>query len=99
MMNSAEVESLILGVLKDVNEELPDDRKINVRPDTILFGVDAELDSLALISLVVGVESAVNVRWGLDLMLADERAMSREILPFSNVQTLKAYILELGQGS
>lgn len=95
MIEAAEVEKLILNALENLNEELPADRKVNIRPDTVLFGLNAELDSLSLVSLVVEVESAINSRLGLDISLADERAMSRPVLPFSNVQTLKDYILEI----
>ena len=99
MIESSEVEELILNALRNVNDELAADRKINVRPDTVLFGMNAELDSLSLVSLVVEVESAVNSRLGLDVSLADERAMSRPVLPFANVQTLKDYILEIARQS
>lgn len=95
MVEAAEVEKVILGALENLNEELPTDRKIKVSPETILFGVNAELDSLSLVSLVVEVESAVNTKFGLDLTLADERAMSRPVLPFTSVQTLRDYVLEL----
>lgn len=98
MIEAAEVEGLILKALEDLNEELPAGRKLDVNPDTPLFGVDAQLDSLALVSLVVEVELAINTRLGLDLSLADERAMSRPVLPFTSVRTLRDYILELASG-
>ena len=98
MIEADEVEKLILGALENLNAELPADRKLKIRPDMVLFGLNAELDSLSLVSLVVEVESAVNSRLGLDVSLADERAMSRPVLPFTSVQTLKEFILELARG-
>ncbi len=95
MVEAAAVESVILKTLETLNGELSDDKKIKVTPDTVLFGVNAELDSLSLVSFVVEIEAAVNSAFGLDVSLADERAMNRSVLPFTNVQTLKSYILEL----
>lgn len=95
MVDGAEVEKWILQALENLNEELPPERRLRVRPDMVLFGRNAELDSLALVSLVVEVESLLSARLGLDVSLADERAMSRDILPFTNVQTLRDYVLEL----
>ena len=95
MIEATEVEKIILTALANLNEELPADRRINISVDTVLFGVNAELDSLSLVSLVVEVESEVNTKLGLDITLADERAMSRPVLPFTSVQTLRDYVLEL----
>ena len=64
-----------------------------IKSGTVLFGADSELDSLSLVSLVVEVESALANR-GLDVSLAEEAAMTRAVPAFTNVQTLKDYILE-----
>jgi acyl carrier protein len=88
------VEAIIFAALNNVNDELPEDQRIVVTDATVLFGVDAEIDSLALVSIVVDVESALDREFGLDIALADEDAMDRPVPPFANVQTLKEYILE-----
>ena len=89
------IEELILGALNDVNEEQPEDERIDVGPNTPLFGPDAQIDSLALVSVIVDVETALNVDYDLPISLTDDRAMTREISPFDDVQTLKDYIVEL----
>jgi acyl carrier protein len=89
------IEELILGALNDVNEEQPEDERIAVGPSTPLFGPDAQIDSLALVSVIVDVETALNVDYDLPISLTDDRAMTREISPFDDVQTLKDYIVEL----
>jgi acyl carrier protein len=94
-MTPSDVEALILQALENLNEEHPADRKLNVRPEMVLFGRNAELDSLSLVSLVVEVETLLNNRHGIDVVLADERAMARDVLPFTNVGTLRDYIVEL----
>ena len=94
-LTGEKVEEMILAALADVNEEQPDDEKFEVGPDTALFGPDAEIDSLSLVSLIVDVETALNVDYDLPISLTDDRAMTREVSPFDNVQNLKDYILEL----
>jgi acyl carrier protein len=89
------IEELILGALNDVNDEQPEDERIEVGPSTPLFGPDAQIDSLALVSVIVDVETALNVDYDLPISLTDDRAMTREISPFDDVQTLKDYIVEL----
>jgi len=89
------IEELILGALNDVNDEQPEDERIEVGPTTPLFGPSAQIDSLALVSVIVDVETALNVDYDLPISLTDDRAMTREISPFDDVQTLKDYIVEL----
>ena len=94
-LTGEQVEEMILAALADVNDELPDDEKVEITPRTPLFGADAQIDSLSLVSLIVDVETALNVDHDLPVSLTDDRAMTREISPFDDVQTLKDYILEL----
>ncbi len=93
MIEAEEVEGIILKALRDLNEELPPGNQITVDSGTVLFGADSDLDSLSLVSLVVEVESALASR-GLDVSLAEEGAMTGTVPAFTNVQTLRDYILE-----
>jgi acyl carrier protein len=90
-----EVETLIFDALRNLNEELSEDQRVGVSVDTVLFGLDSDLDSLSLVSVVVDIESSLS-SIGLNISLTDERAMSQAVLPFSTVTTLKEYILEVG---
>ena len=95
VLTGSQIEELIIGALNDVNDEQPDDERIDVGPTTPLFGPNAQIDSLALVSVIVDVETALNVDYDLPISLTDDRAMTREISPFDDVQTLKDYIVEL----
>lgn len=53
------------------------------------------LDSLALVSFITDLEQTLNDELGLELILADERAMSSKNSPFKNVDSLTQYILTL----
>jgi acyl carrier protein len=93
-----EVETLIFDALRNLNEELSEDQRVEVSAETVLFGLNSGLDSLSLVSVVVDIESSLS-NIGLNISLTDERAMSQDVLPFSTVTTLKEYILETGNES
>jgi acyl carrier protein len=95
MLTEQAVQRIILRALDNLNEELDGDSKIAVGPDTCLFGPEAMLDSLSLVSVIVDVENAASEAAGFPIALTDDRAMSREVSPFNNVENLTAYIIEL----
>ncbi len=86
---------VVLRALSDLNDELDAGSKIEVSETTPLFGPDATLDSLSLVSVIVDVETALTTELGDPISLTDDRAMSREVSPFSDVTALTDYILEL----
>jgi len=98
-MIEKEVEQLIIEALNELNDEFPDDEKIIISSDAILFGKDSQIDSLSLVSLIVNIESKLCSILNRDLSLTDDRAMTRSESPFLNVQTLKNYIIELVEES
>ncbi len=95
MVTSETIESVILNALHSLNNELPEDAKIQVNGQTALFGADATIDSLSLVSLIVDIESALNSDHGLEISLTDDRAMTRAVSPYTDVSALKTYIIEL----
>lgn len=95
MLNQAAVQDIILLALNNINEERGPDQQLAVGPDTRLFGADAVLDSLSLVSVIVDVEAAVSDASGRDISLTDDRAMGQAVSPFTDVQALTAYILLL----
>jgi acyl carrier protein len=99
MLTREEIESIIFGAIAALNAEREPGDQIPASKDTALFGVDAVLDSLSFVSLVTDVETSLNVDHGLDISLADDRAMSRPQSPYESVATLTDYIVELTEGS
>ena len=95
MLTSTEVEAVIYQAIAALNVEREPDDQIPESPETALFGVDAVLDSLQFVSLVTDVETSLNVDHGLDISLADDRAMSRPQSPYDSVATLRDYVMEL----
>lgn len=86
---------IVLAALASANEELDEAEKIGVAADTQLFGADAQINSLSLVSLIVDVEQALEDETGEVISLTDEGAMNREPSPFRNADTLSDYIVEL----
>ena len=92
MLNKEAIQSIIFRALESVNDERSSEEKILINAETSLFGVDAVLDSLSLVSVIVDVESALSEASGREISLTDDRAMSQTVSPFSNVSTLTNYI-------
>jgi acyl carrier protein len=95
MLDHAAVQDIVLRALESLNDERDADDRFVVGPQTRLFGADAALDSLDLVSVIVDVEEAVSAAAGRTVMLTDDRAMSQEVSPFTDVAALTAYVLSL----
>jgi len=99
MANKDTVIEIIYRALRNLNEELEDEKRIALSPETKLFGPNATLDSLSLVSVIVDVETAVSDEYGRNISLTDDTAMTQALSPFSDVTTLADYIVrQLGQG-
>ena len=91
----AAVLEAIYQALRTLNEERAADEQIAIGPDTCLFGEGSALDWLSLVSVIVDLETAVSDQFGKPISLTDDKAMSRDPVPFTDVTALKTYILEL----
>jgi len=85
----------IYKALRSLNEERAANDQIDIGPDTCLFGESSALDSLSLVSVVVDLETLVSDTFGRFVSLTDDRAMSRDPVPFTDVGALKGYLMEL----
>jgi acyl carrier protein len=84
-------EQVLQLVLTTVSQEADDIGYDELRAptgETPLFGGDAGIDSLSLVRLVAAVERAALVRFGRNIVLADERAMSMRNSPFRTAGAL-----------
>ena len=64
-------------------------------PDTRLFGSHGVFDSMGLVSLIVAIEESISDAYGVEVTLADERAMSQKRSPFLTIASLSSYTQEL----
>lgn len=95
MSKKDEVENIIFQALTTLNQERGSDNQVDVGHGTALFGPDAVLNSLELVSVMVDIETLAADKFGQPVSLTDDTAMERDPVPFVNVSALTAYILEL----
>jgi acyl carrier protein len=98
MIDKAQVVSAVLAAIEELNQDLPSDAALEPTCDTVLFGRGSRLDSLGLVNLIVAVEGSLADELGVEITLADEKAMSQKSSPFRTVDTLADYIvMSLGE--
>lgn len=78
------VRLLIVGLLPEAEKE-------NHR----IFGQGGSLDSLGLVNFLADLEYRLEEQFGRVVVLASERAMSRQRSPFRDAEALTAYVVEL----
>ena len=90
-----EIEEIIIKVLNELNEELENESLNNPTTRTKLYGSSGALDSLALVSFITDLEERISDEFEIDIVLADEKAMSQRTSPFRNIESLTLYIKNL----
>jgi hypothetical protein len=95
LVTKDEVFAVIYAAMESLNEEFDDDQKIPIAPDTKLFGGDALIDSLSLVSVIIDVESGASEALGFPVVLTDDRAINESVSPFTSPDALANYIMIL----
>ena len=90
-----QITATILTTLNDLVDTLPDNQKFKPGVDTKLFGAGSLIDSLTLVSFIVELESVLSSEFDTEIVLTDDRAMTREKSPFESVDELANYIVEI----
>ena len=98
MKNEEKVLRAICSAVDAVNEDLSKNEKISKSMDAHLYGKNGNLDSIALVNLIVAVEETIADEFGVAITLADERAMSQRKSTFKSMRSLSEYILLLLNG-
>src|SRR5437867_11411585 len=86
-----ELVSLIVKAAREFGEHSRVALPATIDDDTPLFGREGFLDSMALVSLVVAVEQAIEDELGVSVSLADDRALSQRTSPYRTVGALADY--------
>ena len=89
------IEALIKDALTEINEEIESSELENITKETRLYGGNSALDSLGLVSLIADLEEIISDEFDIEVVLADEKAMSQRTSPFRTVETLTDYIYTL----
>lgn len=93
-MNIESVSSIVYGAIDELNEELPLDRQIRKDETTVILGSKRELDSLALVNLVVIIEEQFEKEKSIFLNLTADTNLLDEN---SNLTTLGALIKHIAE--
>lgn len=92
--------SLIYRAMENQNALRTEPLDASRGAETHLFGADGQLDSMGLVSLIVSVEEEVESEFGVNVILASDRAMSGRRSPFATVGSLAEYLESLmGEGA
>ena len=89
-----EVQSLIADSLRQLRADLALPELAEVGPATSLMGEGSDLDSMAIVHLIVDLEGRLQETFGKNWILADERALSRHRSPFRTIGDLSDFIVE-----
>lgn len=89
------IAKLVFDCINDFQNELDIKIDMGEGEQTRLFGGNGQLDSIALVSLIVNIEEAIENEFNVSVTLADEKAMSRRTSPFVRISSLIDYIAEL----
>lgn len=87
------IANFILEILNEMAEEQDNPALANLDLEARLFG--ERLDSMGIVFLVTDLEAKISDELDVDIILADERAMSQKTSPFRSVKTLANYATQL----
>jgi len=90
-----QVLQIFLRQLHELGEDLDSPELMDADETTRLFGSRSALDSINLVNLIADMEEALHDEYGIEILLANDSAMSRTSSPFRKVGTSVDYILEL----
>lgn len=85
------VRQIVLACCQEHNDVSDAQIDIGSGDSAALFGVGGALDSIALVSLIVAVEQAIEAELDVLVTLADDKAASQKTSPFRTVGALVDY--------
>jgi len=95
MIKREDITIIIIGIVKELGEELEDKELIFANNDTVLFGHQGNIDSITLVRLIADIEDKVYEEYNQIIIIADERAMSQRTSPFLTIASLARYVGKL----
>jgi acyl carrier protein len=87
---------IVHRAVEDVNRDfdLNGESKLDTKAGAILYGQGSKIDSMVLVSLIVGIEENIRCEFGLSVTLANEKAMSAERSPFRTLDSMIDYVVD-----
>lgn len=89
------IQSMMHRAIEKFNSQASHEQKLSKDFDAPLFGQSGKLDSLGLVNFIILVEEEISLLSGSSVSLANEKAMSKNNSPFSTINRLQDFIIEL----
>lgn len=93
-MSKEQALELVRKAVVELAEDCGFHELLTADESTALFGGASGIDSLSLVRLIAEIERGAQQAFGVSIVLADERAMSRRSSPFRTVGTLTDLLVE-----
>lgn len=87
-----EIIQIIFEAVDEINQQLPVNQQVEKTTNAILMGEGGFLDSLALVNFSIAVESKIEGKFGVSLVLLNALSFSKEENPFRTIGNLANYI-------
>lgn len=95
MIVQEDIVKIIQSAVKEVNNTLAESTPLHIEDAMVLFGEGGIFDSIALVTLIVNIEQAIQDTFNIDLLLANEKAMSQKNSPFKTIGSLSSYVMQM----
>lgn len=100
MLDETRALELIYAAVDEINGQLPPDGRLQKRPETVLLGDGAALDSLAFVNLLVAVEGEVERAGGPAIGLLDELGRADEAgTPLRTIGAMAAHVAQTAKAA
>jgi len=89
-VNRENIKEIVFSVISSINEELNNQNLKDPTEDTLLF---EELDSMAVLDFVMGIEDELQKLTNEYIQIANEHTMDPNTTPFKSIKSSIDYIL------
>ena len=87
-----QIEQIVLSVINNNCEGI---ELGIINRETLLLSEGSVIDSMTIVSIIVDLELLLSDLYNAEISLSDENAMSRDISPYTDVNSLIEFIFEL----
>jgi acyl carrier protein len=98
-MTNTRIAEAVFQVVDELNEQLPREQRLEKAEATLISGVGAQLDSLGLVNLIVGVEQKVQDEFNVTVTLTDEAMLSGEQPYLRSIGSLIGFLSSVVEGN
>ena len=91
-MSNSNIEAIVLEAVRFVGEDQKKPELVDATESSRILGV---LDSLGVVFLLTELEERISDQLEVEIVIADERAMSQKTSPFRRVKSLTDYVTML----